>query len=274
MKWVWIIIFGVVIMSLSGCAFPVYPIKYTHDEPKVLKPTYTKLLPEPKNGKVIVAVYSFTDKTGQRKDSGMVAKLSSAVTQGAESILIKSLQEVGDRHWFRVVERVGLDNLLKERQLIRSSREEVKDDTELRPIIYAGMLIEGAIVSYDTNIKTGGFGVRYLGIGPNTQYQEDMVTVSIRVVSVSTGEVLLTVNAEKKLLSVAQSVAVFKFYDSGTKNFENEIGVTSNEPGVYALKSAIDLAVEEMIIQGEKKDLWKFKQGEVINEIKRFTNNE
>lgn len=259
MKWVWIIIFGVVIMSLSGCAFPVYPIKYTHDEPKVLKPTYTKLLPEPKNGKVIVAVYSFTDKTGQRKDSGMVAKLSSAVTQGAESILIKSLQEVGDRHWFRVVERVGLDNLLKERQLIRSSREEVKDDTELRPIIYAGMLIEGSIVAYDTNVKTGGMGARWLGVGPSTQYQEDLVTVSIRAISVQTGEILMTINAQKAVLSVATNVSTFKFLEQGTANLEAEVGVTSNEPGLYCLQRAIETAVEEMVYEGKKLGVWDFK---------------
>ena len=259
MKWVWIIIFGVVITSLSGCAFPVYPIKYTHDEPKVLKPTYTKLLPEPKNGKVIVAVYSFTDKTGQRKDSGMVAKLSSAVTQGAESILIKSLQEVGDKHWFRVVERVGLDNLLKERQLIRSSREEVKDDTELRPIIYAGMLIEGSIVAYDTNVKTGGMGARWLGVGPSTQYQEDLVTVSIRAISVQTGEILMTINAQKAVLSVATNVSTFKFLEQGTANLEAEVGVTSNEPGLYCLQRAIETAVEEMVYEGKKLGVWDFK---------------
>lgn len=259
MKWVWIIIFGVVIMSLSGCAFPVYPIKYTHDEPKVLKPTYTKLLPEPKNGKVIVAVYSFADKTGQRKDSGMVAKLSSAVTQGAESILIKSLQEVGDRHWFRVVERVGLDNLLKERQLIRSSREEVKDDTELRPIIYAGMLIEGSIVAYDTNVKTGGMGARWLGVGPSTQYQEDLVTVSIRAISVQTGEILMTINAQKAVLSVATNVSTFKFLEQGTANLEAEVGITSNEPGLYCLQRAIETAVEEMVYEGKKLGVWDFK---------------
>ncbi len=259
MKWIWIIIFGVVIMSLSGCAFPVYPIKYTHDEPKVLKPTYTKLLPEPKNGKVIVAVYSFADKTGQRKDSGMVAKLSSAVTQGAESILIKSLQEVGDRHWFRVVERVGLDNLLKERQLIRSSREEVKDDTELRPIIYAGMLIEGSIVAYDTNVKTGGMGARWLGVGPSTQYQEDLVTVSIRAISVQTGEILMTINAQKAVLSVATNVSTFKFLEQGTANLEAEVGVTSNEPGLYCLQRAIETAVEEMVYEGKKLGVWDFK---------------
>lgn len=255
MKWLWIVI----IMSLSGCAFPVYPLKYTHDEPKVLKPTYTKIIPEPKNGKVIVAVYSFADKTGQRKDSGMVAKLSSAVTQGAESILIKSLQEVGDRHWFRVVERVGLDNLLKERQLIRSSREEVKDDSELRPIIYAGMLIEGSIVAYDTNVKTGGMGARWLGVGPSTQYQEDLVTVSIRAISVQTGEILMTINAQKSVLSVATNVSTFKFLEQGTANLEAEVGVTSNEPGLYCLQRAIETAVEEMVYEGKKLGVWDFK---------------
>jgi len=246
-------------MSLSGCAFPVYPLKYTHDEPKVLKPTYTKMIPEPKNGKVIVGVYSFADKTGQRKDSGMVAKLSSAVTQGAESILIKSLQEVGDRHWFRVVERVGLDNLLKERQLIRSSREEVKDDSELRPIIYAGMLIEGSIVAYDTNVKTGGMGARWLGVGPSTQYQEDLVTVSIRAISVQTGEILMTINAQKSVLSVATNVSTFKFLEQGTANLEAEVGVTSNEPGLYCLQRAIETAVEEMVYEGKKLGVWDFK---------------
>ena len=59
---------------------------------------------------------------------------------------------------------------------------------------------------------------------------------------------------------MAESVAVFKFYDSGTKSFENEFGVTSNEPGVYALKAAIQSAVEEMIILGEIKGIWQFKQ--------------
>jgi curli production assembly/transport component CsgG len=181
------------------------------------------------------------------------------VTQGAESILIKSLQEVGDRHWFRVVERVGLDNLLKERQLIRSSREEVKDDSELRPIIYAGMLIEGSIVAYDTNVKTGGMGARWLGVGPSTQYQEDLVTVSIRAISVQTGEILMTINAQKSVLSVATNVSTFKFLEQGTANLEVEVGVTSNEPGLYCLQRAIETAVEEMVYEGKKLGVWDFK---------------
>ena len=53
-------------------------------------------------------------------------------------------------------------------------------------------------------------------------------------------------------------VAVFKFFDMGTQSFENEVGATKTEAGIYALKSALDLAVEELIIKGERKRLWKF----------------
>ena len=81
------------------------------------------VLPKPANGPVVVAVYSFLDRTGQRKPSPMVAQLSSAVTQGSETYLIKALQDVGNGGWFKVVERVGLDNLMKERQMIRQMRE-------------------------------------------------------------------------------------------------------------------------------------------------------
>lgn len=245
---------------LVGCA--ANPMLFDTQEAEKVEPTkFKRPFPEPESGQpVVVAVYSFTDKTGQRKDSGSVAKFSSAVTQGGESLLLKALADVGDGQWFRIVERVGLDNLLKERQLIRSSREESKEVNILRPILYAGMIIEGAIVSYDTNKRTGGFGWRYLGIGPSTQYQEDIVTVSLRAINVQTGEVIITVNTQKTILSVATSIATFKFFDQGTKAFENEIGSTSTEPGVYAVKAAVDLAVEELVYQGETKGLWKFKQ--------------
>ena len=247
---------------LFGCA--AVPAMFPEDaqEAEKVEPTkFKRPFPEPETGQpIVVAVYSFTDKTGQKKDSANVAKFSSAVTQGAESLLLKALADVGDGQWFRIVERVGLDNLLKERQLIRSAREEAREPNILRPILYAGMIIEGAIVSYDTNKRTGGIGVRYLGIGPSTQYQEDIVTVSLRAVNVQTGEVVLTVNTQKTILSVATSISTFKFFNQGTRAFENEIGSTSTEPGVYAVKAAIDLAVEEMVYQGEAKGLWKFKK--------------
>jgi curli production assembly/transport component CsgG len=218
--------------------------------------------------KITIAVYNFNDKTGQRKPSAKFSQLSSAVTQGAEVWVIQALQQIGSGTWFKVVERIGLDNLIKERQLIRSTRDQYEDEKKkkLKPLLFAGLILEGGLVGYDSNVATGGSGARYLGIGLQQQYRVDNVTVSMRIVSVSTGEVLLTVAVEKTILSVSQGADVFKFLDMGTRAIELETGTTTNEPVNYAVRSAIEQAVVEIILQGEKQSLWKFKKEGKINE--------
>lgn len=212
---------------------------------------------------VVIAVYGFTDKTGQKKPSATISQFSTAVTQGAESYLIKSLQDVGDHKWFTVVERVGLDNLLKERQMIKQTREIYNGDQAkpLPPLMLAGVLLEGAIVDYNSNVQTGGTGARFLGIGPYTQYTQDLVVISLRLISVQTGEVLTSVTVEKNLLSTADGVTAFKFFNQGTKAFEFDASQTFNEPSNYALRSAIETAIVELINKGSQQGLWKFKEG-------------
>jgi curli production assembly/transport component CsgG len=219
-------------------------------------------IPELEGPVITVGIYNFADKTGQRKPNTNFSSLSSAVTQGAEVWVIQALQEVGNGSWFRVVERIGLDNLVKERQLIRSTREQFEDEKgkQLKPLLFAGILIEGGVVGYDSNIATGGVGARYLGIGLQTEYRVDNVTVSMRVVSVSTGEVLATISTEKTILSTSEGGSVFKFLDVGTRALEIEAGSTNNEPVNYAVRAAIEQAVVEIILLGEEKGLWKFKQ--------------
>ena len=114
------------ITALVGCStvrpFGEVGIK---DQPKEVTTIIKAVdqLPAPAGPKIAVAVYGFKDLTGQRKPSTTLSLFSTAVTQGAESYLIKSLQEAGNRQWFTVVERVNLDNLLKERQMIKQTRE-------------------------------------------------------------------------------------------------------------------------------------------------------
>ena len=253
------------ILLLSGCV----TVPKIEDPKLSLSPLQEKFdnIKSLDGPKITIAVYEFTDKTGQRKPSDKFSQLSSAVTQGAEVWVIQSLKEIGDGSWFQVVERIGLDNLIKERQLIRSTREQydAEKNKKLKPLKFAGLILEGAVVGYDSNIMTGGAGARYLGIGLQTQYRVDNVTISMRVVSVSTGEVLLSVAVEKQILSVAQGGTVFKFLDMGTRAVEIETGTTVNEPVNYAVRAAIEQAVVEIILKGEKETLWKFKQKEKIN---------
>ena len=213
----------------------------------------------------VIAVYpnSFSDLTGQRKSNSSFAMFSTAVTQAPEALLIRALKHAANGQFFRVVERVGLDNLTKERQLIRSTRENFEEDRKLQPLLFAGLIIQGGVLSYDTNIETGGLGARYLGIGNSTQYREDVVTISLRIVSVSTGEVLMETTVSKNILSTSVSQDVFRFIEMGTELVEIEGGIAENEAGSIALQKAIEAGVLNLIKIGINRGYWKYENFEI-----------
>ena len=169
------------------------------------------------------------------------------------------MKHASNGNFFRVVERIGLDNLTKERQLIRSTREQLDDENVLSPLLFAGVLLEGAVVSYDSNLQTGGLGARWLGLGSSMQYRQDSVTVSLRMVSVATGEILMEVMSQKTIYSYGQSTDVFKFIEMGTELVEVEIGSASNESTTIALMKAIEGAVLELINIGYERGYWKYE---------------
>ena len=234
--------------------------------PEVVKlPSYIELMQlPPAKEKPIVAVYNFIDKTGQRKNREGIADFSTAVTQGGVEMVIDALKTAGEGKWFRVVERNGIDALVRERQIIRSARTDYAKATNteakgVQPLLFAGMIIEGGIIGYDSNIKTGGRGARTLGIGFARRYQQDVVTVSMRAVSVLTGEVLLNVQTRKTVLSYGSSGDVFRFVEQGTQLIEIEDGVGNNESVTYATRTAIEAAVLELIYQGHERGFWQIE---------------
>lgn len=217
--------------------------------------------------KIEVGVYNFKDQTGQYKNIQNVSTFSTAVTQGGTTILVKALE---DSKWFTPIERENLSNLLNERNIIRTTRDEYRTSTseapkKISPLLFAGILLEGGIISYDSNILTGGAGARYFGVGASTQYRQDRITVYLRAVSTSTGEVLKTVNASKTILSQAVDVSLFR-YVNFQRLLEVETGFTKNEPSQMAVQEAIEKAVELLIIEGIKDKLWSTKEGVEKNE--------
>lgn len=232
---------------------------------------FTKKLrdfPEPTEP-VVVGVYKFRDQTGQYKPTEAGSTFSTAVTQGATTILIKALE---DSKWFVPIERENLSNLLNERNIIRSTRKEYRKnknpkEPQLPPLLYAGIILEGGIVSYDSNIITGGLGARYFGIGGSTQYRQDRITVYLRAVSTSSGKILKTVYVSKTILSQALDASFFR-YVKFRRLLEAETGFTKNEPGQIAVSEAIEKAVESLIVEGIEDKLWSSKAApEKVNEF-------
>lgn len=245
---------------LQGCALrEPHPAELEPEIP-TLTPrasTYQDLINLPKpRGVVVAAVYGFRDQTGQYKPSP-ASSFSTSVTQGAASMLMDALQASG---WFMVLEREGLQNLLTERKIIRASQQ--KEGTpanildELPPLQAANIVLEGGIVGFDSNVRTGGEGARYLGIGGSREYRVDQVTVSLRAVDVRTGQVLANVMTSKTIYSVARSAGVFKFIELKDL-LELEAGYTYNEPAQLCVLSAIEAAVAHLIAQGVERRLWQ-----------------
>jgi curli production assembly/transport component CsgG len=219
---------------------------------------------------IVVGVYKFKDQTGQYKQVDAGVSYSTAVTQGATTILIKALE---DSKWFIPIERENISNLLNERQIIRATRQEENQknnsnvEPDLPPLLFAGVLLEGGIVSYDTNIITGGSGLRYFGAGGSNQYREDRITIYLRAVSTSTGKILKTVYISKTILSQAIDINLYRYVKT-RRLLEIETGVSQNEPVQLAVKDAIDKAVESLVIEGLKDNLWQAQEGiEAINEV-------
>ena len=237
----------------------------TREGPIIERPSLQALidLKEPKR-KAVVTVYKFSDFTGQRKNADNMALFSTAVTQGADLYLMEALMNAGKGSWFTVIERIGLSNLTRERQLIVNTRDSYDGEgsNKLMPLLYAGLILEGGIISYDSNYMTGGIGARTLGISINNRYRRDRLTVSLRAVLVQTGEILLNVSTSKTIFSAGAGSDIFKFYESGTELVELESGLTENETVSYAVKSAIEAAVYALIIQGVELNMWSYEEDE------------
>ena len=263
----------VTLLLITGCAsVPMYNDSCTvaiaesigecREAPEIVQlPTYEQLLNFPPAEQMpIVAVYNFKDLTGQRKRRDNLADFSTAVTQGATELLIDALKTAGKGRWFRVVERHGIDHLVRERQIVRSTREENDTGKGIQPLLFAGIIFEGGIIGYDSNIESGGRGARTLGIGMQQSYRRDVVTVSLRGISTLTGEILLNVQTKKTILSVGGGFDVFKFVDMDTQLVEIEDGVADNESVTVATRAAIEAAVVGIIEQGDERGFWKIQR--------------
>ncbi|MFK8078836.1 MAG: CsgG/HfaB family protein [Granulosicoccus sp.] len=242
----------------SGCAS--FTSGYNNNGDVILsaqdfEPTETnkKLLslPEP-DGRITVAVYGFRDLTGQNKPAP-ASGLSTAVTQGAENVLIKALLE---SRWFNPVERASLQNLVTERDLWRQSMAASGQANGLPALPPASVLLEGGIVGYDFNLRTGGSGAKYLGIGGSQTYREDVLTVALRAINARDGQIIHSITTQKTVFSRAVNTGAFGFL-SFDELAEIEAGYAYNESIQLSVTDAIETAVIKLVLEGIERGSWR-----------------
>ena len=249
-------------LVMSGCATsrPAGTISAASISPPTHSTRDLVRLPLPA-GPISVAVYGLRDQTGQYKPSPD-SSFSTSVTQGAASLLITALR---DSRWFKPVERENLQDLLTERKIIRALEiPQDKAQVQLPTLRPANLIIEGAIIAYESNVRTGGAGVRYLGIGPSDTYRQDQVTVNLRAVDIRTGDIIQSVTTTKTIFSIQVDFGVFK-YVSYQHLLEVETGFSQNEPVQQCVREAIENGLIHLIAQGARDGSWNLKNPDDLN---------
>ena len=161
--------------------------------------------------------------------------------------------------------------MLNERKIIRSTMMQYQAEGNnsenlppLPPLLYAGVLLEGGIISYETNLVTGGIGVRYFGLGGSAEVRQDRVTIYLRAVAVKNGKILKSVSTSKSILSREVNFGVYRFVRV-KRLLEAETGLSTNEPPSMCVLEAIEKAVYDLIIEGIEDGLWNLKNPKDIN---------
>ncbi|WP_019674237.1 CsgG/HfaB family protein [Arsukibacterium perlucidum] len=246
-----IIVILTVLSALAGCS--LVPKPELNITPAAVDSVSSTMLTLRKQAQprqqIPVSVYAFRDQTGQYKPQANVSSFSTAVTQGATSMLTQILLDSG---WFTPLEREGLQNLLTERKIYGSN----KKLTDLPPLKEARLVLEGGIIGYETNLTTGGIGAEYFGLGLSELYREDQVTVYLRAIDVHSGQVLLSVSTTKKVFSQELRAGLFR-YVSLNRLVEIEGGYSTNEPVQFCVKQAMETAVVELINLGLERGFWR-----------------
>lgn len=179
--------------------------------------------------KKTIAVDSFG---GSELTAGMVA------ADGLTAMLTDVLIADGR---FVVVERAGLTSVQTEQQLGQSGSVSSETAAQSSRLIGANLIVRGAITKYNPNaggsgLKVSGLpGGSMLGLGGGVQSRKTTLSISLRLIDSTTGQVISTVKADGS--------AVSREADAGLLNNRN-----GSTMGLNALRgTSIGKAVEDAI---------------------------
>lgn len=175
-------------------------------------------LPEPKE-RIPISIYAVTDSTGQFKADGGAS--SSVVTQGSTEMLITALQR---SRQFTILDRVRFGDLMNEQNLISSSRIAPGQGPELGALTGANYMITGSITEYQVSKETGGIGLVIAGKGGSTEYAKASVALDLRVINLTTGEVIWAESLKGEIIGEKVGLQLFSFLGKNIVEFETGQG--------------------------------------------------
>jgi curli production assembly/transport component CsgG len=204
-----------------------------------------------------ITVGDFSDKTGQFKDS-LRSQYSRAVTQGGIDMLYHMLYTalgpnvVVERetvNWRRMAEeyRYSLGTKGMRTGLITKAGPE-------GGVIGAQYMVTGAVVYYHVDLYSGGGGFNINGYGAHYKVSTASVAVELRLVNMSTSEVVWSTLIESWVTGTEVGADLYTFVTaSGNEQLVSaEAGFAYQLPADYAFQIDLSNAVVDMIKENKK----------------------
>lgn len=229
------------------------------------------------NSHIVFMVGDCTDKTGKYLDNDQL-RYSRAVTQACPDLIANYLRGAG----FKVAERnpYNMQLIAQEYQLSHTFKPAVPNEPLQNigliqhegpsgGLTGANYMVTGAISAYDSSTNTGGGGASYDGIGLSTQKSTAIVGITLRIVDVSTGLVVTSLDEQTRVTGQSVDFHLTRFLGDVATNLATIAGgggvtsilapqsnnhVVSAELG-GAMQAPIDYAVTDAIVASLSRQL-------------------
>ncbi|PMH75364.1 hypothetical protein BCU63_05175, partial [Vibrio splendidus] len=166
------------------------------------------------------------------------------------SMLMHSLSGLNDGKLYKVIDRTFLAQMLDERQLASIS----VSPKNLGVLKVPSIVFTGGVIAYDHNNKQVAGGFFFNDFSLSSEYSMDTVTVSLRAVSVKTGEILLSSISKKTIISISAGINSYKIFDDNLMQLE--MGGSYNEPISVATRLAIEQSILDITKQALELGWW------------------
>lgn len=208
-----------------------------------------------KTGKKRVVVFNFEDKTdhtwhwwgGQQVGHGMADMLTTALVKSGN---------------YRVFERAEIDKVLQEQALGQSGVVTPESAAKAGKMLGAEIAVVGAVTEFGHKKQSTGGALKRIGVGAAVSKQSATVGVDVRIVNISTGEILKAENVRKENAKSGLSL------DTREGSFDNQAQFDESVVG-KATRAAIEEIVKLLDEQTGGNAPWEakvvmMKDGQVI----------
>ena len=247
-------VFGIAVLSIvtAGCTSPNFKVNKgiaplqgppVTDNGTPYSSCLMALAAHPGDNLPSIGVGEIRDKTGQRVATNYSG--STMLTQGVSEMVISALYKTRKVH---VSERLDTSVSALEHRFAEVGMGSKKDF--VANVAPTDFIVLGALTELNYNISSNASRLYVAGIGAASKQAVINVGLDLRVVNSKTLRTVHVVSLQKQIIGYEQEAGIYRFFQNHLIEFD--IGHLKNEPIQVGVRSVVEMAVLQIMVNGFK----------------------